>query len=61
VRTNSEENKDWIRRFWDAMNTRRLDPLDELLAADVAAGQGSRQRALQESPLRERIAPLELL
>jgi ketosteroid isomerase-like protein len=35
MRTISEENKDLIRRFWDAMNTRRLDVLDDLLVPDV--------------------------
>jgi steroid delta-isomerase-like uncharacterized protein len=31
----SEENKSVIRRFWDAMNTRRWDAFDALLAPDV--------------------------
>jgi steroid delta-isomerase-like uncharacterized protein len=35
MRTTSEENKVLIQRFWDAMNTRRLDVLDELLAPNV--------------------------
>ena len=30
-----EENKALIRRFWDAMNSRQLDVLDQLLAPDV--------------------------
>jgi len=33
--TSSEENKALIRRFWDAMNSRQLDLLDQLLAPDV--------------------------
>jgi steroid delta-isomerase-like uncharacterized protein len=33
--TNTDENKGLVRRFWNAMNTRRLDALDDLLAPDV--------------------------
>ena len=33
--TTSEDNKALIRRFWDAMNNRQLDLLDQLLAPDV--------------------------
>jgi steroid delta-isomerase-like uncharacterized protein len=33
--TTSEQNKVLVRRFWDAMNTRHLEALDDLLAPDV--------------------------
>jgi steroid delta-isomerase-like uncharacterized protein len=35
MQTTSEENKDVVRRFWEAMNTRQWDVFDELLALDV--------------------------
>ena len=33
--TTSEQNKAVIRRFWEAMNSRQLDGLDDLIATDV--------------------------
>jgi steroid delta-isomerase-like uncharacterized protein len=35
MQTNNEENKSLIQRFWEAMNTRQLDLLDEILTSDV--------------------------
>jgi steroid delta-isomerase-like uncharacterized protein len=35
MRTMTEQNKAVIRRFWEAMNSRQLDALDELIASDV--------------------------
>jgi predicted ester cyclase len=35
MQTNIEENKNVIRRFWEAMNMRQLDLLDEILTSNV--------------------------
>jgi len=35
MQTNTEENKNVIRRFWEAMNMRQLDLLDEILTSNV--------------------------
>ena len=35
MRTTTEQNKAVVRRFWEAMNSRQLEVLDELIASDV--------------------------
>ena len=35
MQTNTEENKNVIRRFWEAMNMHQLDLLDEILTSNV--------------------------
>jgi steroid delta-isomerase-like uncharacterized protein len=35
MRTTTEQNKAVVRRFWEAMNSRQLEALDELIAPNV--------------------------